>query len=387
MNMKIKKYSEPVGGTMNKQIITVILGVSWLLSPLTALADDEQDLSHFYMGFSTGYYTPSKTRGVGNTRTTGLNLGYQINQDWSAEYQYHFDFGSPGNTDFKAQRLNLVRHWGGDTRFLVNLGLMDVNFDGMSSTMGYNIGAGISAFLTERIELRGDLNLVYFPTDGTSEILSDRNDDAYLEGVGTVSLNYHFGRESAIYSPSTKPLLGSSGDQSLPPMQHREPIQTQQPAQQQSTYQQPVQQPYQQAPAMTEEPAVVQQPAQPSREFAQPETAPAKSSSGAILFDADSINLDSSYNSELDQISNKITSTNSRAVVEGHSDNQGSEVQNRIISTDRAIVVKRELKKRGVPGEDLRVIGHGADRPVATNETEEGRAQNRRVEVKLYDKE
>jgi len=52
---------------------------------------------------------------------------------------------------------------------------------------------------------------------------------------------------------------------------------------------------------------------------------------------------------------------------------------------DRAITVKRELKNRGVSGDKLRAVGMGEEQPVATNDTAEGRAKNRRVEVKIYD--
>jgi OOP family OmpA-OmpF porin len=105
-----------------------------------------------------------------------------------------------------------------------------------------------------------------------------------------------------------------------------------------------------------------------------------------VNFGFNSINVEAQYGEQLDQISEQIKGTNSKAVIEGHTDNVGSDQSNKVLSMDRGIVVKRELRKRGVEGADLQVVGYGEEQPVATNDTEEGRKQNRRVEVKVYDK-
>jgi OOP family OmpA-OmpF porin len=86
----------------------------------------------------------------------------------------------------------------------------------------------------------------------------------------------------------------------------------------------------------------------------------------------------------LDKLSEEIKSTNAKAVIEGYTDSKGTEANNKVLSLDRAIVVKRELKKRGVNGDRLRAVGMGESQPVATNDTAAGRAQNRRVEVKIF---
>ena len=69
-------------------------------------------------------------------------------------------------------------------------------------------------------------------------------------------------------------------------------------------------------------------------------------------------------------------------IVEGHTDNVGSEEYNRELSVKRAQVVAEELIDRGIPN-TVRIYGAGASAPIASNETEEGRAQNRRVDVVL----
>jgi outer membrane protein OmpA-like peptidoglycan-associated protein len=70
-------------------------------------------------------------------------------------------------------------------------------------------------------------------------------------------------------------------------------------------------------------------------------------------------------------------------VCEGHTDAIGSEEYNQALSVRRAEAVFRYLVNRGIAPERLRVEGYGKSRPVAGNETEAGRAQNRRVELRV----
>jgi outer membrane protein OmpA-like peptidoglycan-associated protein len=67
--------------------------------------------------------------------------------------------------------------------------------------------------------------------------------------------------------------------------------------------------------------------------------------------------------------------------IEGHTDNVGDLAQNKKISLERATAVKDALVKAGVPADRITVEGVGPDRPVASNDTEQGRAKNRRIEL------
>lgn len=71
--------------------------------------------------------------------------------------------------------------------------------------------------------------------------------------------------------------------------------------------------------------------------------------------------------------------------VEGHTDAIGSEEYNLKLSLRRATAVKQFLVKEGVPDARLSVRGFGKTQPVASNDTDDGRAQNRRVELKVSD--
>jgi OOP family OmpA-OmpF porin len=69
--------------------------------------------------------------------------------------------------------------------------------------------------------------------------------------------------------------------------------------------------------------------------------------------------------------------------VEGHTDAIGSDEYNLKLSLRRATAVKQFLAKEGVEDSRLTVRGFGKTQPVASNDTEDGRAQNRRVELKI----
>jgi outer membrane protein OmpA-like peptidoglycan-associated protein len=70
--------------------------------------------------------------------------------------------------------------------------------------------------------------------------------------------------------------------------------------------------------------------------------------------------------------------------VDGHTDSHGKEELNRSLSQRRAEAVRKQLERKGVPASDFSAVtGHGPDLPVGDNNTEEGRAMNRRVELRL----
>ncbi|MBY6154094.1 OmpA family protein [Vannielia litorea] len=69
----------------------------------------------------------------------------------------------------------------------------------------------------------------------------------------------------------------------------------------------------------------------------------------------------------------------------GHTDSTGNAESNKALSQRRAEVVAAALGARGVPEAALVAVGYGADQPVADNETEEGRAQNRRTTLEWRD--
>ncbi len=65
--------------------------------------------------------------------------------------------------------------------------------------------------------------------------------------------------------------------------------------------------------------------------------------------------------------------------VQGHTDDRGETEANLLLSEARAIEVVLQLTERGVPTAGLEPVGYGESRPIADNETEQGRARNRRI--------
>ena len=105
---------------------------------------------------------------------------------------------------------------------------------------------------------------------------------------------------------------------------------------------------------------------------------------GGVTFDFDSATLKPQFHAVLDKVSATLAEYNQTVVqVAGHTDSTGSRDYNMKLSQRRADSVKSYLITRGVPAQRLQTIGVGPDRPVADNGTEEGRAQNRRVEITI----
>jgi outer membrane protein OmpA-like peptidoglycan-associated protein len=77
------------------------------------------------------------------------------------------------------------------------------------------------------------------------------------------------------------------------------------------------------------------------------------------------------------------TNANVRVSVEGHTDSVGSDAYNLKLSLRRAAAVQAFLEKEGVAGGRMSTRGFGESQPVASNDTDDGRAQNRRVELKV----
>jgi outer membrane protein OmpA-like peptidoglycan-associated protein len=72
--------------------------------------------------------------------------------------------------------------------------------------------------------------------------------------------------------------------------------------------------------------------------------------------------------------------------VQGHTDNRGGAKMNEKLSQDRANAVMKALVKRGVEAERMTAKGYGPNQPTDTNDTDEGRAKNRRVQFKIVEK-
>jgi outer membrane protein OmpA-like peptidoglycan-associated protein len=101
-----------------------------------------------------------------------------------------------------------------------------------------------------------------------------------------------------------------------------------------------------------------------------------------INFDFDSATIREDGKPVIDGLAQALQRCPQRLIrVEAHSDSIGSEQYNLALSDRRAAAVYMYLTEHGVPEAMLESKGYGAAEPIASNETEEGRAKNRRVEI------
>lgn len=101
-----------------------------------------------------------------------------------------------------------------------------------------------------------------------------------------------------------------------------------------------------------------------------------------ILFATDSATLRGDLTQDLQAVARSLLNyPNTTVQVLGHTDNTGSAAYNQNLSQRRAQSVASVLQANGVPGGRIMAIGRGEDQPVASNLSEAGRAQNRRVEI------
>ena len=71
-----------------------------------------------------------------------------------------------------------------------------------------------------------------------------------------------------------------------------------------------------------------------------------------------------------------------KIIIEGHTDNVGNSASNKTLSEQRAASVKNSLVNKGISVDRIKTVGYGQDKPIADNSTDDGKAKNRRVEIK-----
>ena len=103
-----------------------------------------------------------------------------------------------------------------------------------------------------------------------------------------------------------------------------------------------------------------------------------------ITFDVDRYDIQPQFQSTLNQVAQTLSSYNQTYIdVLGHTDSTGSDAYNQALSERRAQSVADYLSSHGVARARVGTRGYGETQPIATNDSEPGRAQNRRVEIKI----
>lgn len=104
-----------------------------------------------------------------------------------------------------------------------------------------------------------------------------------------------------------------------------------------------------------------------------------------LLFGFDSADLQNEARDNLSNLAESLREyPDSEVLIVGHTDSVGNENYNMGLSERRAQSAKNFLVNQGIPSDRVRIEGRGELEPIATNDTETGRSENRRVEVAIF---
>jgi outer membrane protein OmpA-like peptidoglycan-associated protein len=105
---------------------------------------------------------------------------------------------------------------------------------------------------------------------------------------------------------------------------------------------------------------------------------------GNITFATARSDINPSFTGTLSQLAQTLSTYNQQTIsVRGYTDNVGNASYNQQLSQDRANSVANYLIRSGVPSSRVQASGYGMNNPIASNSSEQGRSQNRRVEISV----
>lgn len=109
---------------------------------------------------------------------------------------------------------------------------------------------------------------------------------------------------------------------------------------------------------------------------------------GNVAFTTGSANINSSFTSTLDSVASVLVKNpETTLTVSGYTDSKGNSAANQTLSKNRADSVARYLVSKGVSQNRIQSVGFGDSNPIASNDNEQGRSKNRRVEIKIHPKQ
>ncbi|MDO7252758.1 OmpA family protein [Helicobacter cappadocius] len=133
------------------------------------------------------------------------------------------------------------------------------------------------------------------------------------------------------------------------------------------------------------ETAVAEAP-QPQEETPQPQTTEAIPSGtvvGSVYFDFDKYNIRPDMQGTVDDSAQKIKDSDMNVLIEGNTDEFGSDEYNYALGTKRALTVKNALVVKGIAKDKIKTISYGESKPICQEKTKACYEKNRRADVKL----
>jgi outer membrane protein OmpA-like peptidoglycan-associated protein len=102
-----------------------------------------------------------------------------------------------------------------------------------------------------------------------------------------------------------------------------------------------------------------------------------------VRFERSSSALDARFQPDLEQLARTMLRSVVRIRIAGHTDGEGSAERNQLLSEERAQAVAQFLEAYGIATNRMETVGYGMSQPIASNDTAEGRARNRRTEIEI----
>ena len=329
-----------------------LLGTCAVMVGVAGVAQAHDDLDtdgKYSVLFGAGKYMTDSDRGMDEGTAKEIGLGYRIDQHWAIEAIYteidSLKNDAAATVDGEMYRLDGLYHFdrnGHWTPYLAagvgKLDLDPVGAAGTSETIA-NFGGGVKYAITKAASLRADLRAIY------------GDDDSDLDTLATIGFSYVFGGSSSASepAPADEPApLDTDGDGVIDDNDL--------------------------CPDTAADLAV-------DSDGCPRMTTESVSVDLEVLFDTNKAVVKPAFMAEIQSVADFMNSyPKSTAVIEGHTDSRGKAEYNLDLSQRRADAVRSVLvNEQGIAADRVTAQGFGEDKPRASNDTVEGRQENRRV--------
>jgi len=377
-----------------KKIGIFILFVALMLTSLNAAAEVKP--GSFSVTPFTGWYFFEGNEDLKDTFSIGFRAGYNVTKNIGVEGFLHYvpTEIAAGDVDLYGYGIEGLYHFMPDSKFVPFLaaGLGGIHYRGPSgmgekNKLSFDYGAGLKYFITDKIALRADIRHI-LP-------MNDRYNDLLL----ALGINFSFGgKEKEVVAPMVEApappviTMTDSDNDSVPDHLDRCPGTPYGAAVDRDGC--PVDSDDDGVPDYLDKclgtPAgtVVDKDGCPPivEEKKQTETVERVSISMNVTFDTAKAVIKKKYHNEIKKVADFMNDyPNTSVVIEGHTDNvdRFNNPENNIrLSQQRADSIRQYLiEKFGIDASRVTAVGYGPNRPIAGNDTEEGRKKNRRVEA------
>ena len=386
---------------MKTKIGVIIIGLAMLLCLSVTKAKAEQRAGAITLSPMIGGYLFEGDQDLKNSPTYGLGLGYNFDENWSTEVMFNFIDSKErkrphhGDVDGYMYHFDLLYHLFPSHSLVPYLAAgiggrtLDYKGRGSDSDFMLNYGGGLKYFVTENIALRGDVRHVM--------TLPENN------LVYTAGLTYYFGGEKKVEEKRPEQPKDSDGDGVYDKMDRC------------PNTPKGVKVDGMGCPLDTDGDGVYDYldkcPDTPKGVKVDDAGCPLDTDGDGVYdyldkcpdtpkgakvnkvgcwiiknltFDTNKWNIKPEFFKDLENVVEVLKKNpDIRVEIQGHTDNIGSAKYNQILSAKRAKAVMEYLVKKGIDASRLTYAGYGFSKPVASNKTPEGRAQNRRVELHI----